>query len=174
MLLGGCAGAVQDAGGGADVHVEGDADVGVAGHAGDVGGLQVPAGQGGSAEHVPQAVPGPGAAGVAPPGGLVGGCQDAAVEVGGPPPGAAGGGEHQPERVGAGGLLGPGLLEAGGDLIRQRVAGRGAGGVDGAAPLAALGRLQVQRPGDFDDLAVHGDDSGVGADLGGGQGEQLA
>ena len=38
-LSGGCAGAVQDAGGGADVHVEGDADGGVAGHAGDVGGL---------------------------------------------------------------------------------------------------------------------------------------
>jgi hypothetical protein len=90
-LLGGCAGAVQDAGGGADVHVEGDADGGVAGHAGDVGGFEVPAGQGGGAEHVPQAVPGPGpaAAGAAPSGGLVGECQDAAVEVGGPPPGAA-------------------------------------------------------------------------------------
>ena len=46
VLLGGCAGAVQDAGGGADVHVEGDADGGVAGHAGDVGGFEVPAGQG--------------------------------------------------------------------------------------------------------------------------------
>src|SRR4029077_5031711 len=78
-LSGGCAGAVQDAGGGADVHVEGDADGGVAGHAGDVGGLEVPAGQGGGAEHVPQAVPGPGpvAAGAAPSGGPVGGCQDA-------------------------------------------------------------------------------------------------
>jgi hypothetical protein len=32
-LLGGGAGAVQDAGGGADVHVQGDAVVGVAGHA---------------------------------------------------------------------------------------------------------------------------------------------
>src|ERR1700745_1244713 len=85
-LSGGCAGAVQDAGGGADVHVEGDADGGVAGHAGDVGGLEGPAGQGGGAEHVPQAVPGPGAfaVGVAPPGGVVGGRQDAAVEVGGP------------------------------------------------------------------------------------------
>src|SRR6266568_585831 len=40
--FGGCAGAVQDAGGGADVHVEGDADVGVPGHAGHVGGLQAP------------------------------------------------------------------------------------------------------------------------------------
>ena len=63
-LLGGGAGAVQDAGGGADVHVEGDADGGVAGHAGDVGGFEVPAGQGGGAEHVPQAVPGPGAGAV--------------------------------------------------------------------------------------------------------------
>jgi hypothetical protein len=40
--------------------------------------------------------------------------------------------------------------------------------------LAALGRLQVQRPGDLDDLAVHGDDPGGRGDLGGGQGEQLA
>ena len=46
--------------------------------------------------------------------------------------------------------------------------------VDGAAPLAALGRLQVQLPGDLDDLAVHGDDPGGRGDLGGGQGEQLA
>ncbi len=76
VLLGGCAGAVQDAGGGTDVHVEGDADVGVAGHAGDVGGFQVPAGQGGGAEHVPQAVPGLGARAVlvAPSGGVIGGC----------------------------------------------------------------------------------------------------
>ena len=111
---------------------------------------------------------------VAPSGGVVGGCQDAAVEVGGPPPAAAGGGEHQPEGVGPGGLLGAGLLDAGGDRLRQRVAGGGAGGVDGAAPLAALGRLQVQLPGDLDDLAVHGDDPGGRGDLGGGQGEQLA
>ena len=41
-LLGGGAGAVQDACGGADVHVEGDADGGVAGHARDVGGFEVP------------------------------------------------------------------------------------------------------------------------------------
>ena len=116
----------------------------------------------------------PSPCGVAPPGGLVGGRQDAAVEVGGPPPGAAGGGEHQPERVGSGVLLGPGLPGAGGEPVRERVAGRGAGGVDGAAPLAALGRLQVQRPGDLDDLAVHGDDPGGRGDLGGGQGEQLA
>ena len=86
-LLGGVAGAVEDAGGGADVHVEGDAVVGVAGHAGHVGGVELPGEQDGGAEHVPQAVPGPraGAVLVAPPGGLVGGGQDAAVEVGGPP-----------------------------------------------------------------------------------------
>ena len=97
-LLGGCAGAVQDACGVADVHVEGDADVGVAGHAGDVGGLQVPAEQGCGAEHVPGPGPGPGAAaaGVAPPGGQVGGRQDAAVEVGGPPVATAGGGNISP------------------------------------------------------------------------------
>src|SRR5438067_13739795 len=86
-LLGGLAGAVEDAGGGADVHVEGDAVVGVAGHAGHVGGVEVPAEQGGGAEHVALAVPGPVAVAVlvAPPGGPVGGGQDAAVEVGGPP-----------------------------------------------------------------------------------------
>src|SRR5579859_3608595 len=73
-LLGGVAGAVQDALGGADVHVEGDAVVGVAGHAGHVGGVEFPGEQGGGAEHVPQAVPGPGAVAVlvAPAGGLVG------------------------------------------------------------------------------------------------------
>ena len=43
-----------------------------------------------------------------------------------------------------------------------------------AAELAALGRLDVQVPGDLDELAVHGDDPGVGGDLAGGQGEQLA
>src|ERR1039457_72530 len=86
-LLGGVAGAVQDALGGADVHVEGDAVVGVAGHAGHVGGVEFPGEQGGGAEHVPQAVPGPVAVAVlvAPAGGPVGGRQDAAVEVGGPP-----------------------------------------------------------------------------------------
>ena len=74
-LLGGCAGAVEDAGGGADVHLEGDAVVGVAGHAGHVGGVELPGEQGGGAEHVPQAVPGPLAAagGVAPSGRQVGG-----------------------------------------------------------------------------------------------------
>jgi hypothetical protein len=38
-LPGGCAGATEGAGGGADVYVEGDADVGVSGEAGDVGGM---------------------------------------------------------------------------------------------------------------------------------------
>src|SRR6478672_2712357 len=76
-LLGGLAGAVEDAGGGADVHVEGDAVVGVAGHAGHVGGVEVPAEQGGGAEHVALAVPGPVAVAVlvAPPGDEVGGGQ---------------------------------------------------------------------------------------------------
>src|SRR5258708_33659651 len=100
-LLGGLAGAVEDAGGGADVHVEGDAVVGVAGHAGHVGGVELPGEQSGGAEHVPQAVPGPGAVAVlvAPPGCLVGGGQDAAVEVGGPPGPDPPGGGGQPERV---------------------------------------------------------------------------
>src|ERR1017187_9998658 len=87
VLCGAGAGAVQDAGGGADVHVQGGADVGVAGHGGDVGGVELPGEQGGGAQHVPQAVPDPlaVAAGVAPAGRQVGGGQDAAVEVGGPP-----------------------------------------------------------------------------------------
>jgi GntR family transcriptional regulator len=55
--LGGGAGSVQDAGDGADVHVQGDAVVGAAGHAGYVGGVELPGEQGGGAEHVPQAVP---------------------------------------------------------------------------------------------------------------------
>jgi hypothetical protein len=57
--MGGGAGAVQDAGGGADVHVQGDAVAGMAGHPGHVGGLELPGKQGGRAEHMPQAVPGP-------------------------------------------------------------------------------------------------------------------
>jgi hypothetical protein len=50
--------------------------VGVPGQAGDVGGVDVPGEQGGAAEHVAQAVPGPGpgpggaAGGAAPSGGL--------------------------------------------------------------------------------------------------------
>src|SRR5690242_18313698 len=175
-LCGGGAGAVEDAGGGADVHVQGGADVGVAGDGGDVGGVEFPGEQGGGAQDVAQAVPGPGpvAVLVAPAGLAVGGGQDAAVEVGGPPPGAAGGGEQQPGRVGPGGLLGPGRLEAGGDLLGERVAVRGAGGVDGLAALAALGRPGEELAGDFDDLAVHVDDAGLRVDLGDGQGEQFA
>ena len=114
-LGGGGAGAVEDADGGANVHVEGDAVVGVAGHAGDVGGVELPGEQGGGAEHVPQAVPGPGAVAVlvAPSGCLVGGSQDAAVEIGGPPVPEPRAGEDQPERVAAGVLLGAGLPDAG-------------------------------------------------------------
>jgi len=58
-----------------NVHVKGGADVGVPGHGGDVGGIEFPGEQGGGAQHVPQAVPGPRAvaAGVAPAGSRVGG-----------------------------------------------------------------------------------------------------
>ena len=63
-LLGGGAGAVEDAGGGADVYVQGDAVAGVASYAGHVGGIELPGEQGGGTEHVPQAVPGPLAAAV--------------------------------------------------------------------------------------------------------------
>src|SRR5689334_10136289 len=175
-LCGGGAGAVEDAGGGADVHVQGGADVGVAGDSGDVGGVEFPGEQGGGAQDVAQAVPGPRpvAVLVAPAGLVVGGGQDAAVEVGGPPPGAARGGEQQPGRVGPGGLLGPDRLEAGGDLLGERVATRSAGGVDGLAALAALGRAGEELAGDLDDLAVHVDDPGGRVDLAGGEGEQLA
>ena len=87
---------------------------------------------------------------------------------------AARAGEDQPERVDAGLLLGAGLLDPGGEPVRQRVLLRGADGVGGAAVLAALGRLDVQLPGDLDELAVHRDDPGARGDLAGGQGEQLA
>jgi hypothetical protein len=60
-LLGDCAGAVEDARGAADLHVERDAVVGVARHAGDVGDVKLPGEQGCGAEHVSQAVPGPAA-----------------------------------------------------------------------------------------------------------------
>ena len=76
---------------------------------------------------------------------------------------AARAGEDQPERVDAGLLLGAGLLDPGGEPVRQRVLLRGADGVGGAAVLAALGRLDVQLPGDLDELAVHRDDPGAGA-----------
>ncbi len=129
-LLGGAAGAVEDAGGGADVHVERDAVVGVPGHAGHVGGVELPGEQGGGAEHVPQAVPGPRAVavGVPPAGGQVGALEDVAAEVGRPPVLALRGGEDQPERVGAGLLLGAGLLDPGGEPLGERVAGRACGG----------------------------------------------
>ena len=86
-LFGGSVGAVEDAGGGADVHVQGDAVVGMAGHAGHVGGVKLPGEQGRGAEHVPQAVPGPAAvaAAVTPAGREVGGLEDLAAVVGGPP-----------------------------------------------------------------------------------------
>src|ERR1700722_2205350 len=58
-LCGRCAGAVEDAGGGADVHVQGGADVGVAGDGGDVGWVEFPGEQGGGAQEMTQAVPGP-------------------------------------------------------------------------------------------------------------------
>jgi hypothetical protein len=85
-LVGCFAGAVEDAGGGANVHQEGGADVGVPGHAGHVGGVELPGEQGGGAEHVPQAVPGPPAVagGVTPAGRGVGALEDVAVEVGRP------------------------------------------------------------------------------------------
>lgn len=60
----GAAGAVEDAGGGADVQVERDADIGVRGQAGDVAGLDPPGEQPGGAEDVAQAVPGPRSAAV--------------------------------------------------------------------------------------------------------------
>ena len=121
-LLRGGAGAVEDASGGADVHVQGDAVVGVAGHAGHVGGVELPGEQGGGTEHVPQAVPGPlaVAADVAPSGGEIGGLEDVAAEIGRPPVLSRRGGEDQPQRVGASGLLGTGLLEASGERRAAR------------------------------------------------------
>src|ERR1017187_6221256 len=94
-LVGGGAGAVEGSGGGSDVHVEGDPDAGVAGEAGDVGGVHVPGEQGGGAEDVAQAVPGPGGVpgrGGAPAGGMVGGGQDAGGAGWGRPARGAGGG----------------------------------------------------------------------------------
>jgi len=83
----GFAGAVEDAFGGADIHQERGADVGVPGHAAHVGGVELPGEQRGRAEHVPQAVPGPlaVAADVAPADRQVGALEDVAVEVAGPP-----------------------------------------------------------------------------------------
>src|SRR2546423_11642788 len=137
-LLGSGAGAVKDAGGGADVHVEGDAVVGVPGHAGHVGGVELPGEQGGGAEHVPQAVPGPLAAAVlVPPSGRpVGALEEVSVEVGGAPVLSGRGGEDQAQRVGASGLLGAGLLGPGGEPVGERVAGGRAAGVDRLAVFA--------------------------------------
>src|SRR5689334_8828961 len=111
-LLGGGVGAVEDAGGGADVHVEGDTGVGVAGHAGDVGGVEFPGEQGGGAEHVPQAVPGPLAvpSRVTPAGGVIGTFEDVTAEVGRAPVLPLRRWEQQAQGVGTGLLLGPGLL----------------------------------------------------------------
>jgi hypothetical protein len=71
-------------------------------------------------------------------------------------------------------LLGAGLLGPGGEPLGQRVAGRGGARVDGPPPFAVFRRLQVQVPGDLDDLAVHRDHPGRRVDLGDGQGGQLA
>ena len=125
-LFGGLAGAVKDAGGGANVHVERDPVVGVACHAGDVGYVELPGEQGRGAEDVPQAVPGPVAVaiGIAPADLQVGVFEDVAVEVGGPPVLAVRGREDQPQRVTAGILLRTRLLNADGEPLGQRVAGR--------------------------------------------------
>jgi hypothetical protein len=130
-LLGGSVGAVQDADGGADVHIQGDAVVGVADHPRYVSSVKFPGKQGGGAEHMPQAVPGPVAVAVrvAPSGRQVGGLEDLAAVVGGPPVLPRPGGEDQAQRVGAGGFLGAGLLEAGGKPFGQRVASRSRSGV---------------------------------------------
>ena len=148
----------------------------VPGHGGDVVGVELPGEQGGGAEHVPQAVPGPVAVAVlvTPPGQGVGGCQDAAVEVGGPPYLAARGREHQAERVTAASHLVLDLLDPRLDLLRERVAGRGPDRVDGLALLAALGCLGVLLAADLDDLAVHVDDAVPGIDLPDSQGVFLA
>ena len=83
------------------------------------------------------------------------------------------GGKDQSQRVDAGGLLGAGLLEAGGEPFGQRVAGRGGARVDGPPAFAVLRCLDVQVPGDLDHLAVHRDHPGGRVDLGDGQGGQL-
>jgi hypothetical protein len=87
---------------------------------------------------------------------------------------AAGGGEDQAQGVGPGVLPGARLPDAGREHVGEGVALGGAAGVDRAAPLAALGCLDVQRAADLDDLAVHGHDAGGLVDLGDGQGGYLA
>jgi hypothetical protein len=78
--------------------------------------------------------------------------------------------EDQPQRVGGGGLLGAGLLEA----VGERVAGGRAARVDRPPVLAVLRRLYIKMPGDLDHLAVHCDHPGGRVDLGDGEGGQLA
>src|SRR6202042_890593 len=99
---------------------------------------ECPGEQGGGAEDVAQAVPGPlpGAVGVAPAGGVVGGLEDVAVEVGGTPVLAGRGGGGQAEGVGACLLLGAGGADAGGEPVGEGVAGGGGARVDGLAVLA--------------------------------------
>ena len=71
-------------------------------------------------------------------------------------------------------VLSAGLPGAVGDPLGERVPGGGGAGVDGTPPLAVLGRLDVEVPGDLDDLAVHGHDPDSGIELVGGEGGQLA
>ena len=129
-LLGGRACAVQDARGGADVHVKRDAVVGVPGHPGHVGGVELPGEQRRGAEHVPQRVPSPRAIAVriAPADRQVGGGKDAPVEVGGAPVRALGRGEDQTQGIGPSVLLRAGLPDTGGQAFGERVAGRRAAG----------------------------------------------
>ena len=111
---------------------------------------------------------------VAPADREVGALEDVAVEVGGPPVLARRRGEDQPERVGAGVLLGAGLLDAGGEPLGERVAGGRAARVDRPAELAVLRRFYVEVPGDLDHLAVHRDHPAGLVDLRDGQRGQLA
>src|ERR1035438_2313351 len=130
-----------------DVHQESGADVGVPGHAAHIGVAKLAGEQGGRAEHVPQAVPGPPsvAVRVAPADREVGALEDVAVEVGGPPVLARRRGENQPQRVGSGFVLGSGLLNAGGKLLGERVAVGVAARVDRLAVLPALGGASTYR-----------------------------
>jgi hypothetical protein len=68
----------------------------------------------------------------------------------------------QPERVGAGRLPGAGLVDPGGELVRERVSAVRAPRVDRAEVLAVLRRLEEQAPGDLDDVPVDGNDAGSG------------
>jgi diketogulonate reductase-like aldo/keto reductase len=78
--------------------------------------------------------------------------------------------EVQTQGIGPGVLLGAALPNTGGQAFGERVVGRRAAGVDRPAMLAVSRRLDVHVPGDFNDLAVDGDDPGVRIDLGDGQG----